>query len=85
LDVDDAANRNVVPLRRISEKHCETAREHNERFLLRGVDVTPTPRARLVSPDVRAAVLEAEPRLELSDMSGRLTRLVRARGPLKLF
>lgn len=84
MDVDDPANRNVVALRWISEKHCEAACEHDERFLLIAVHVTPTSRAWLVSPDVRATVLEAEARLQFGYVSSRLALSVRARGPLKL-
>ncbi len=73
--MDDPAGWNIVALRRLTEKHCQTAGEDDECFLLLAVHVALAPRTRLVAPDVRATVSKADPRLEFGYVSRRLARI----------
>ncbi len=82
--MDDAAEGHDVTLRRVSEIHRETTSEHDERLLLLGVHMTTTLRPRLVAPHVRPSALEVRELLEFGDVTSRLARFMRARGPLKL-
>jgi hypothetical protein len=83
-DVDDPAGWNIVALGRLTEKHRQTAGKDDERFVLLGVHVTLAVCARLIAPDVRAAVFEAGQGLQLSHMPSRLAGFVGTRQPLKL-
>src|SRR5436190_8598479 len=84
LDAQDAPGRHVDAFRRLAEVHRERPRHDDERLLLRVVPVPPALRARLVAPEVAAAVLGAEAVAQLRDVTRRLARLVRTRDPFEL-
>src|SRR3954469_20414132 len=83
-DVDEAAGRDVAPLRRIPQVDRQRSREHDERLVLRRVSMPLARGARLVAPDVGPHVGHAGELAELGHVARRLSLGMRARRPLLL-